>query len=144
MARASRGRKNKSTIADINITPLVDVLLVLLVIFMVTAPMIHHGAPLTTPDLSPTDPKKPSKQEDKATLIVDSKGQIRFRDKTIAKQALYTFFKKNRQLQRERELFIKADPSLEYGVVMDIFGMARRAGIQKLGVVVDPVDLLKK
>jgi biopolymer transport protein TolR len=140
----SRRRKRGDTLAEINITPLVDVLLVLLVIFMVTAPMVHHGARLATPDVSPSDPQKQSKDEEKATLVVDRKGQILFRKKLISKTGLFEFLKKNQQLQQQQELYIKADPDLDYGVVMDIFGTARRAGIRKLGVVVDPVDLLPK
>lgn len=130
------------SLADINVTPLVDVLLVLLIIFMVTAPMIHHGAKVPTPDLSPSDPKQqPPQDQQKGTLFVDQKGQISFRDKPLTFDRLFQTLQQDPEIQRSSELYLQADPSLSYGQVMAIIGTMRRAGVKKLGVVVDPDDL---
>lgn len=136
------GKKTRGgAIADINVTPLVDILLVLLIIFMVTAPTVHHGARLPTPDISPSDPKQPDQQEEKDTVALDRQGQLRFRGQVFSLDKLYQLVKTDPQLQTTRELFLKADLELPYGQVMEVIGSLRRAGIQKLGVVVVAEDL---
>lgn len=139
------GRRKRSrdggSLADINITPLVDVLLVLLIIFMVTAPMMHHGASLPTPDVTPSDDKNPSKEVEKDTLVIDAKGKISLRGKPVDAKALLALLKKDPKLQKSRELYIRADMDLDYGKVMEIIGTMRKAGIRKLGVVVDSTEL---
>lgn len=137
------GGSNKGgSIADINVTPLVDVLLVLLIIFMVTAPMIHHGARVPTPDVTPSDPKQqPPPDQQKGTLFVDQKGQISFRDRPVTFDQLFQTLKQDSEIQRTSELYLQADASLSYGQVMAIIATMRRAGVKKLGVVVEPDDL---
>lgn len=136
-----RRRGGSSSLADINITPLVDVLLVLLIIFMVTAPMIHHGASIPTPDVSPGDSTDDGKKDEKDTVVVDQKGVITLRGKTMTLKELYKSIKDDAKLQKSKELYIKAHLDLAYGKVMEVIGTVRRAGIKKLGVVVDTVEL---
>lgn len=134
--------KRRAAVSDINITPLVDVLLVLLIIFMVTAPMIHHGAKLNTPDVTPNPAQSPPPQEDqKATLKLDLQGNLKLREQPYKREELLNILKQDPQLQREKELYIDAHPDIPYGQVMAIIGLIRKAGIKKIGVVVQPDDL---
>jgi biopolymer transport protein TolR len=135
-------KKRGGAINDINVTPLVDILLVLLIIFMVAAPAIHHGARLATPDVQPaTDPAQPSQDEEKDTLTLDAQGQIRFRGQNFTDTQLYQFVKDDPHLQKTQELYMRADLNLPYGRVMEVIGTIRRAGIRKLGAVVEADEL---
>lgn len=135
------GNNQGGSIADINITPLVDVLLVLLIIFMVTAPMMHEGAKVPTPDVSPSNSTDPGKEEKKDTLTVDPQGKISLRGKPIKLKELYQRIKSDAKLQKTQELFLNASLDLDYGRVMEIVGTMRKAGIRKLGFVVDATAL---
>lgn len=136
------GKKNRGgALADINVTPLVDILLVLLIIFMVTAPTVHHGARLPTPDISPSDPKQQPQKDEKDTVTLDRQGQLLFRGQTLTLDKLYQLVKTDAHLQSTQELFLKADLELPYGQVMEVIGSLRRAGIRKLGVVVIAEEL---
>ena len=137
----SAGGGGGGSLAEINVTPLVDVLLVLLIIFMVTVPMINHGAKLDTPDLSPSTPQDPTENEEKATLFLTKQGKLKFRNKEITKKQLAQLIKTDPALVKTRELYLRAEPSLDYGDVVEIIGIMRRSGIAKLGLVVNPEDV---
>lgn len=136
-----RNRNRGGALADINITPLVDVLLVLLIIFMVTAPLIHHGAVVPTPDMSPSDATPSQKDDEKDTLLVDHKGNIKLHNQPVPLKELYKRIQADTKLQRTKELYIRAHLDLNYGKVMEIIGTMRKAGIRKLGVVVYAEEL---
>ena len=74
------------SLSEINVTPLVDVPLVLLIIFMVTSPTVHHGARLPTPDLQPSNAKENPTQEEKDTLTLTEEGILKLRGKYIVKK----------------------------------------------------------
>lgn len=134
--------KRVSALADINVTPLVDILLVLLIIFMVAAPTVHHGARLAAPDITPSDDKQPPPKEDeKDTLVIDKEGKLKFRGKEYKLKDLAALIKADPQLKKTRELYLQADLDLPYGRVMEVIGGVRRAGIKKLGVVVNADEL---
>lgn len=134
--------KRVSALADINVTPLVDILLVMLIIFMVAAPTVHHGARLATPDISPDDNSAPPPKEDeKDTLVINKVGQLSFRGKVVTLKQMAKFVKTDPQLKKTRELYLKADLDLPYGRIMEVIGRVRRAGIRKLGVVADANEL---
>ncbi len=142
---SSGGDKNKrfsgGAIADINVTPLVDILLVLLIIFMVTAPTVFHGARLVPPDITPNDNKQEPQKDEKDTLIIDKKGTLKFRGSLLSKTQLRKIVKTDPQLRKTKELYLQASLDLDYGKVMEIIGLVRRAGIRKLGIVVETNEL---
>lgn len=147
-AGSNRGGKRGGggSLADINVTPLVDILLVLLIIFMVTAPMIHHGASVPAPDVSPQEKNQPPPQDaEKTTLFMDQKGQLSYRNKLIKDVAtLAETIKNDADIQKSQELYLQADPNLSYGRVMEVIGTMRKAGIKKIGMVVSPEDIQER
>ncbi len=136
------GRNRGEGMAEINVTPLVDVLLVLLVIFMVTSPTVHHGAKIPTPDLSPQETSSEVQEEEKDTVKIDRYGRIYYKKRTVSLSQLYKLIRADRELQSKSEIFLQIDPELKYGKVMEILGTIRRAGIKKLGFIVDYADII--
>jgi len=136
MAFGSTGERR--ALADINITPLVDVMLVLLIIFMVTAPLITTGVKVDLPNVkTPTLETK----EDKLVLAVTKDKRVFLADTEVAMADLADKIRTNARLQREKELFLHADRTLPYGVVMEVMAIARQAGIEDLGMVTEPPDV---
>lgn len=124
--------------SDINVTPLVDVMLVLLIIFMVTAPLISQGVEV---DLPKTQAGPLAGDESKLVLTIkrDRSLYIGTNPTPIPVAELETNLKANARIQQERELYLHADRKLNYGFVMDIMAKMRRAGVEKLGMVTDPL-----
>lgn len=136
------GRKNrKGLVADINVTPLVDVMLVLLIIFMVTAPMMTQGVDV---DLPETTAKPLRQKEDLVMVTIDKNGDI-FLNKiqctqAVLKQQLLTLTKAD----RDKPIFLKADKQVPYGVVVAVMADIKEAGFDKLGMVTQPADKRKR
>lgn len=122
------------TMSEINIIPLVDVILVLLLIFMLTAPLMYRGIDVNLPKSS----GKPTAVEERVVLTVTKEQTIYLNDKPVAlgavEQALRDLFK-NRQ---DKTLYLRADAALQYGLVVETMDRVRRAGIEKLGMVTEP------
>ena len=128
------GRRRVGTLSEINIIPLVDVVLVLLLIFMLTAPLMYRGIDVNLPKSS----GKPTAVEERVVLTVTKEQTIYINDKPVAlgavEQALRDLFK-NRQ---DKTLYLRADQALQYGLVVETMDRVRRAGIEKLGMVTEP------
>jgi len=131
--------KNRSAIAEINITPLVDVMLVILIIFMVVAPTMQHGVKVDVPEatLVPID-----SSQVQVVVSVEKSGKIHISygkttRETTFKQlgaALKNIFERS----ENKELFIRADKKVPYGTVMETMAEIRRAGISKIGMITEP------
>jgi biopolymer transport protein TolR len=128
------GYRIGGTLSEINIIPLVDVILVLLLIFMLTAPLMYRGIDVNLPKSS----GKPSAVEERVVLTVTKEQTIYINDKPVAlgavEQALRDLFK-NRQ---DKTIYLRADQALQYGLVVETMDRVRRAGIEKLGMVTEP------
>ena len=136
----SSGGGGGRAVSEINVTPLVDVMLVLLIIFMVTAPLITQGVDVDLPKTR-AEPMEGTEKKLVLTLTKDKKIFIGSNDETvIAYEELEEKLKANAKLQEERELYLHADRKLEYGYVVDIMAIVKRAGVEKLGMVTDPLD----
>jgi len=122
------------TLAEINIIPLVDVTLVLLLIFMLTAPLMYRGVDVNLPKTS----GKPTTVEERMVLTLSKDQNIYLNDKPIPmaslEQALRDMFK-NRQ---DKTIYLRADQALQYGFVVETMDRVRRSGIEKLGMVTEP------
>ncbi|MEM1009247.1 MAG: biopolymer transporter ExbD [Myxococcota bacterium] len=136
-------RRSSGALAEINVTPLVDVLLVLLIIFMVTAPLVHHGVNVPTPNADPPDTRQPPPtSQEKPTLFVDRKRQCSYKGKKFVDlKKLEAVLRSDFAKAKKKELFLQADPDLFYGQVMEIISLTRRAGIKNIGTIVEPRDL---
>jgi biopolymer transport protein TolR len=123
--------------SEINITPLVDVMLVLLIIFMITAPMMEKGVEI---DLPKAKAQPMDVDESKLMMIIDSQRRVFLGETEIPHARLEEALVNNVRLQREGELYLKADRGIPYGFVVQVMAIIKRAGIPKLGMVTDPVD----
>jgi biopolymer transport protein TolR len=127
--------------SDINVTPFVDVMLVLLIIFMVTAPMMMQGVDVALPET--TSQQLPSSKEH-LIITVNNKNQIFINDYQITLDFLQEKLRKILEGREHREVYLRADKNISYGVVVNIMSEIKAAGVEKLGMVTEPADLKKK
>jgi biopolymer transport protein TolR len=124
-------------LGEINVTPLVDVMLVLLIIFMVTAPMLQTGVDVDLPDA-----KAQTIPDDEGKLILTlTKDKRLFLGKLqIPYESMEEALKNNAKLQADQELYLHADTNLPYGEVVKVMAAVKQAGVSKLGMVTDPLE----
>ncbi|MEO6152514.1 MAG: ExbD/TolR family protein [Croceibacterium sp.] len=130
----TRGRSaRRAPMADINVTPLVDVMLVLLIIFMVTAPMLASGVPVNLPD---SRANALAQEQDQVTLSIDRRGTVSLGDSVVEAgglaQAVATI---GCGAGSDRLVTLRADRSLDYGRVMSAMGELNRAGCKRISLV---------
>ena len=127
----------KRFMSDINVTPLVDVMLVLLIIFMVTAPMMMEGVAVNLPQ---TAAKSIKTQEDPLILSVNKDREIFLEQQKIKFEDLEKKVKIIFKYRRSKEVLLRADRDVPYGYVIKVIASVKRAGIDKLGLVTEPID----
>ena len=120
--------------SEINVTPMVDVMLVLLVIFILTAPLMASSIKL---DLPKTDAIKASEASKFVTLVVDKTGQIFLNDQPIALDALKSSLSQTAVKNPDTEVQLRADAAVPYGKVVEVMGAAQIAGLNRIGFVAD-------
>ena len=134
------GRRRGGGFADINVTPLVDVMLVLLVVFMVTAPLLATGLRVELPDVKATE--TPLK-DTKLVVTITKEERILFgktadgKDRDVTADIEEVLIRSER-VQAEKELYIRADKAARYGAVARVVAAARRAGAEGLNLLVQP------
>ena len=121
--------------SDINVTPLVDVMLVLVVIFIITAPLMASSIKL---DLPRAEAAKPNDTPKFVTLVVDKSGQFFLDDKPATLTELTQGLAKAAALNPETEIQLRADEGVAYGRVVEVIGLAQKAGLSRIGFVTDP------
>ena len=134
----SGGRR---AMTDINVTPLVDVMLVLLIIFMVTAPLMQSGVKI---DLPKASAQQMEHAEEKLVLTITRDKKVSLGDTEIPFDQLEVKLATNARLQKDKELYLHADRSLSYGQVVEIMAIARRAGVESLGLITEPDKELRQ
>ena len=127
-------------LSEINVTPFVDVVLVLLVIFMVTAPMMQEGVDVNLPQAK--GKSLPSKEK-RMTITITSKKEVYLNDRKVELSNLEDRLKKIFQDRVNKELFLKADKVVPYGFVVKTMALIRSAGIDQLGMVTVPLTKRK-
>jgi len=130
---SSRRGSRRAPMAEINVTPLVDVMLVLLIIFMVTAPLLVTGVPIELPETR----AKALDQEQKPTVLsIDPEGGIFINDEAVPEEQLADrIVALKAKLGPTEQLFLRADTSLSYGRVMRVMGELNRAGLDRVALV---------
>jgi biopolymer transport protein TolR len=128
--RTLRSRRETPSIGEINVTPLVDVVLVLLIIFMVTAPMMSRGIDVTLPVATQTE----NPPEDRLTISVNAEGRVYLSDRPVnlvlLEQTLRDYLAAGRA---GRVVILRADESLRYGKVIEVVDKIKRAGVEQIG-----------
>lgn len=124
--------RNRAVLSEINVTPLVDVMLVLLIIFMVTAPLLQQGLDVNLPKAKGRD----LPTEDRITLLIKKDRTLYLNDKPVSVSALRQ--KLSAVSKLNPNVFLKADRDVSYGLVAEIMGEVKEAGIEKLGMITEP------
>jgi len=129
--------RNRNVLSEINVTPFVDVMLVLLVIFMVTAPLLQQGIDVNLPKAKGRD----LPPEERISLVIKKDGAIYMNDNPVSitdmRQKLEAISKLN------PNVYLKADKGVPYGFVVEVIGEIKDAGIERLGIVTEPKISLK-
>jgi biopolymer transport protein TolR len=130
----SETRAGGSTLAEINIIPLVDVVLVLLLIFMLTAPMMYRGIDVNLPKSS----GKPATVEERLVLTVTKDREYYLNQHAVPAASLEPRIREAFATRQDKVLYLKADAGLAYGTVVETMDRVKRAGVERLGMVTDP------
>lgn len=134
-AGGGRRRGRLGGMNEINVTPLIDVMLVLLVIFMVTAPLLTTGVQVDLPKVK----SAPMQMDDAKLLVVITADEHVYLGKDEITDAMEDRLKNNARLKEEKELYVQADENVKYGAVLRVMAAARAAGVEKLGMITDPL-----
>ena len=135
------GRGQRGLVSEINVTPLVDVMLVLLIIFMVTAPMMTQGLDVDLPETT----SKSLRQDDDTPLVVtiDKDAKITLGKLEVNQDILHQQLNGMAEEKKKEPIYLKADKNVSYGVVVSIMEKIKTAGFNKLGMITQPADNVK-
>ena len=126
--------KGSEPMYDINVTPMVDVMLVLVVIFILTAPLLASSIRL---DLPKTEGAKPGEPPTFVTVVVDKAGQAFFNDKPVSQPELSVALQQAKLDNPDTEVQLRADQGVPYGRVVEVMGEAQKAGLNRIGFVAE-------
>lgn len=131
------GSNDDRLMSDINVTPFVDVMLVLLIIFMVTAPMMIQGVDVSLPEA--TSQPMVSEQE-QLIVTIDKNSQIYINDYRVRPENLKDKLIKIMQNRKDQEIYLRGDRNVSYGMVVYVMSEIKGAGIEKLGMITEPAE----
>jgi biopolymer transport protein TolR len=134
-ARNGRGR-NRRVMSEINVTPFVDVMLVLLIVFMVTAPLLTVGVPV---DLPQTRAKQLGEDREPLAVSIDKGGKIFLQNSPIDEEALVPKLMAISENGYNQRIFVRGDKDVDYGKVMEVMGLLNSAGFTRIGLVTDSI-----
>jgi TolR protein len=127
-----RPTRHRRVLSEINVTPLVDVMLVLLIIFMVTAPLLQQGVDVNLPKAKGKD----LPPEERITIVIKKDGNIFMNDNPVS---MNDMVKKLSAISKlNPNVFLRADKDVPYGLVVEVMGEIKEAGIEKLGMITEP------
>lgn len=128
-----------SVLADINVTPLVDVMLVLLIIFMIATPMLHQGVEVTLPEME-SPASLAIRDEDPLILTIARNDLVYIRDEPVATALLVERLLPMLELRDYEAVFVKGDEEVPYGRIIDVLDVLERADIHRVSLVVQPAE----
>jgi biopolymer transport protein TolR len=129
-------QQDQESISQINITPLVDVMLVLLVIFMITAPILQQGVSVDLPEVTAA-PLVGS--DEQLVVIVTRDGKVQLNDTVMKIEELNRKLSALMHVKPDRQVYLRADKNVPYGKVVEVMAAVRTAGVRKLGMVTEPL-----
>lgn len=133
-----RSRRGKAEpMAEINVTPLVDVMLVLLIVFMVAAPLLTVGVPI---DLPKTEAKSLNTEQKPITVSVTPGGAVYLGDQTVPLDGLIAAMAAETGDNRDERIYVRGDQTADYGTVMQVMGVLSGAGYTHIGLITEPVQ----
>ena len=135
-SRRSPGRRGAQPVADINVTPFVDVMMVLLVVFMVAAPLLTVGVPLQLPQTAAMP--LPVDREEPLTINLDRDGRVFVQRSEVEISELLPQLRAIAAERVSDRVFLRADASLSYGRVAEVMGLLNAGGFRNIGLVTDP------
>jgi biopolymer transport protein TolR len=135
------GDKSGQLMSDINVTPFVDVMLVLLIIFMVTAPMMMQGMDVSLPEAT-AEPLESEKEH--LIITLNTQNQVFINDFQVSVDGLAEKLSKILEGRAERDVFLKADKDISWGTVAQVMAEIKGAGVEKLGMVTEPEQFEKE
>ena len=130
--RIGQSKKKRELISEINVTPFVDVMLVLLVIFMITAPLLTTGIKINLPE---STAKVISEKKEPVTVSIKKNGEIFLQKKKINKDELIKKLFELKKLNDDLKIYIRGDKDLNYGQVIELMGTINKAGFKKVALV---------
>src|SRR6185295_10898420 len=130
--RRGRGSARRTRLSEINVTPFVDVMLVLLIVFMVTAPLLTVGVPI---ELPPTQAKQLESETDPLTISIRADGTVFVQETVVPREDLVAQMRAISREGYDRRVFIRADATADYGLVADVMARLSASGFRNLGLV---------
>jgi len=135
LGNGGNGGDDDPVLADINVTPLVDVMLVLLIIFMIAAPMLHQGVEVALPRADA--PNLPLRIQDPLVVSIDRNGRIYLRESALETDELVSRIKSQISSRGDDTVFLKGDRDVPYGKVIEVLDVLHQGGIVHVGMVTD-------
>jgi biopolymer transport protein TolR len=132
-----KGNGRKRLVSEINVTPLVDVMLVLLIIFMITAPMMTQGIDV---DLPETTAKSLRQEENPIVITITKDGELSINEVPVVHALMVQELKQNYAANKDQSIFIKADEKAAYGDVVKVMGEIKSVGFDKVGMITKPPE----
>lgn len=132
--RGRHGRNNRRPMSEINVTPMVDVMLVLLIVFMVAAPLLTVGVPV---DLPKTQAPTINEQKEPLVVSINAQGQIYVQETPIDSEALLPKLQAITQNNQDAVIYVRGDKGINYGRVMEVMGLIAQAGYSKVSLIAE-------
>ena len=129
------GDDDDPVLADINVTPLVDVMLVLLIIFMIAAPMLHQGVEVALPRADAAN--LPMRVEDPLVVSIDRDGNVYLQESRVAAEDLVDRVSDQIKARGDESVFLKGDREVPYGKVIEVLDILHRGGIVRVGMITE-------
>jgi len=138
------GKKLQGYSSDINVTPMVDVMLVLLIIFMVITPMLQHGANVDLAKTKNPVPMEDADKEDAVLVAVTRDSKIYFDTQQVSEAELTTKVEDKLNGRADKKIYIKADGNAPYGIVVQVVDDVRAAGVDQVGLLTEQINQQNK
>ena len=132
--RGRHGRSNRRPMSEINVTPMVDVMLVLLIVFMVAAPLLTVGVPV---DLPKTQAPTINEQKEPLVVSINAQGQIYVQETPIESDALLPKLQAITENNQDATIYVRGDKGINYGRVMEVMGLIASAGYTKVSLIAE-------